>query len=208
MVQFTKIFMAVGALMASTVMAVPTPATSSAAPVTSSASTACFNALNKDLTAVNSSMATLQTALDNYDGSIWDILELLGITGDTLSVEGGLKQTDKDAQNCAGLDESDTLALATPFANLLPFIQTLLNTLVEKKNDFDHAILYFGSASPIVGDLTSQLKSTFDDVITTIEGLVPSTFEPIIAQLGTQVDGWFTTTINAYAGSSFINLEK
>lgn len=206
MVSFTKVFVALGAITMG-VMATPTPS-SAPAPVSSSASHACLTTLKNDLITVNASMANLQDALDNYDGSIWDILELLGITGDTLSVEGGLMQTNQDAEMCAGLDSSDTLALAVPFTDILPFIQTLLNTLVEKKSEFDHAILYFGSASPIVGDLTSTLKSTFEDVMSNIEKLVPSEFEGIIASLGSEVDGWFTTAVNAYAGSSFINLEK
>jgi hypothetical protein len=91
-------------------------------------------------------------------------------------------------------------------AESLNFDRAATCQIKEKKNDFDHAVLYFRSASPIVGSFLSQLKSSFDEVITSIEGRVPSTFESIIANLGSELDGWFTTTSNAYAGSSFISL--
>lgn len=208
MVQLSKVLAVAAIGMSSSVMAIPTPASTAADSVTSSESASCLSAIESDLSETKSSMEKLQDKLDNYDGSIWDILELLGITGDTLSLQGLLQKTDKDADNCVGLDSSDTVSLATPFTDLLPVIKKLLATLVDKKYDFDHAILFFGSASPIVGTLTSDLKSTFDKIIARIEELVPSDFESIISGLGSEVDEWFTSAVDAYADSSFINLKK
>lgn len=173
-----------------------------ATPLVKRDATSIVNSINK----IESNIATLNNSLNNLGPGLLELPEVLQIQLEDTTLQSSIDDATRTASASAPLSTDDSNTVAAAVLTLPPQISSLLSNIVSKKPVFDKAILGFGSVSPLVEqDLIQQNNSA----AAFGAALVPKLAQPY-AGLAPVVLGEIVTAFNAaiqaYAGSSIINL--
>lgn len=182
---------------------VSTPTSSSSSPSSSPSSTStsdeCADTTVGNLKGVSNKLGDIQEKVENFEHSLLGIGDLLDIQKASDRVGSALDITVDTLSKCKQFDTSPSLDLSQATLDMLPLINTTLNTIVDKKPEFDKAILDLLSASFIVKKDLKSLSEKTDSLSSQIKSHLADDLQPAVENVEKQISGWFEDAIAAYS---------
>lgn len=167
----------------------------------SSTPTSCADVFISDLQMVTSEMQNVENTVNSFESGLLDLFILLSIQVKTYDLENGLKGAINQLNSCSNFSDTDSYSVAEATLNMVPLINSTLNAIVAKKNDFEHAILDLLSIGFLVKYDLQELKSETDTLSAGINSRIVESLQSALGIVVTEIDGWFTTAINSFSDS-------
>ncbi|KAF9445147.1 hypothetical protein P691DRAFT_735440 [Macrolepiota fuliginosa MF-IS2] len=152
-----------------------------------------------DLTALQSSITTLDNAINAFPNTGGSLVAALAIHTDAQNTETALGQTTTDAQalSPSPVSVADGTSIINEVNVIRPIIEDALTAIVAKKPAFD--ALPLGGVSALVLQDLQALSADTQTLATALIAATPASLQSQANSLANEIESAFATAIAAYS---------
>lgn len=166
---------------------------------TPSSTGSCVLAVKQDIFKVQQLLDDLITDLTNFEASLLgDLIPLTSIQMASFELGGRVNQASSQLESCDDLNHDDTAVAVEAVIMIVPKIHRVLDLIVEKKPEFDIAVLNYMSAGFIVEQDLLMLKNGTDKLSAALVEKCSPLVKQVLEAVTKNIDSWFDNAISKY----------
>ena len=149
---------------------------------------------------ISSQAITLNSSVASYPGGITGTIDAIKIETEAIGLNFDLRNAVYTAQKSDNFDDDGSLNVAAAFLDLTPIVTSTLDTIIDKKPEFDRGLLDFASLSFLVKynlQTEKRLSLKLGDVV---QGKLTPDYAAIAPLVLGQIEDAFTKAISVYGG--------